>query len=106
MFFNNFKALCESKGKSMSAVAIELKIPKSSVTTWKKNNFIPRADTLTKIADYFNVSTDYLLGNEQKEKSLSEEDKLIAEINNILTTKTKEELLFYKELANRLSKEK
>ena len=29
---------------------------------------MPRGDALNKIADYFHVSTDYLLGNEQKEK--------------------------------------
>src|SRR5699024_8648442 len=35
------------------------------------------ADTLSKIAAYFNVSVDYLLGNEEKEQpALSKEDEL------------------------------
>ena len=32
------------------------------------------ADTLSKIASYFGVSVDYLLGNEQKEKTPAEAD--------------------------------
>ena len=33
--------------------------------TWEKRGTVPNGEILSKIANYFNVSTDYLLGNEQ-----------------------------------------
>lgn len=36
MFFDVYSDLCDKKGKSKTAVALELGIPKASVTTWKK----------------------------------------------------------------------
>lgn len=67
MFFDVVQRLCDEKGLSISKLALDLKISKSNVTNWK-NGSCPRADKLEKIAAYFDVSTDYLLGNEQKNK--------------------------------------
>ncbi|MBR4291944.1 MAG: XRE family transcriptional regulator [Oscillospiraceae bacterium] len=35
-------------------------------TAWKKRGLTPKADTLAMIANYFGVTTDYLLGEETK----------------------------------------
>ena len=61
-FFDQFVALCKNKGVSPNFVAREIGVSSGSVTAWKQG-VIPRSATLTKIADYFEVSTDYLLGN-------------------------------------------
>ena len=61
MFFDTFSRLCNEKHKSPNAVAKELGIPSGSITNWK-NGTNPRHGTLLKIADYFDVSVDYLLG--------------------------------------------
>ena len=71
MFYDRFIALCELKGIKPSRVAIELGFNKGTVSAWKKehangNDVIPTAKILNAIADYFNVSTDYLLGNNNK----------------------------------------
>lgn len=63
-FFDQFVALCKSKGVSPNYVAREIGASSGSVTAWKQGT-LPRSATLTKIADYFGVSTDYLLGNEK-----------------------------------------
>ena len=63
MFWNIFVNLCSKIGKSTTAVILELGLSRSLVTSWK-NGTIPNNTTLVKIADYFNVSVDYLLGNE------------------------------------------
>ena len=63
MFFDVYKQLCEAHGQKPGTVAKILGIPTSLVTKWKQTGATPRADTLTKIADYFNVSIDYLTGN-------------------------------------------
>lgn len=68
MFWEIFNRLCNDHNIKPNAVAKELAIPSGSVTDWKKGR-IPRDGTLIKIADYFNVSTNYLLGKaDQKEK--------------------------------------
>lgn len=63
MFFDVYASLCKSKGKKPSVVAAELGINKSNVSNWKNNGYTPRGEVLQRIADYFEVTTDYLLGN-------------------------------------------
>lgn len=43
-------------------LAKELSVSKQAVSNWENNNIQPSIDMLIKIADYFGVSTDYLLG--------------------------------------------
>lgn len=63
-FYDNYTALCEKAGRSPSFVAEAVGLTKSSVTGWKRGT-IPSGENLQKIADYFGVTTDYLLtGNE------------------------------------------
>lgn len=64
MFFDVYASLCKSKGKKPSVVAAELGINKSNVSNWKNNGYTPRGEVLQRIADYFGVTTDYLLGKE------------------------------------------
>lgn len=63
MFWEIFSRLCSQRGKSPNAVAKELKISSGSITNWK-NGTIPNNSALLKLANYFNVSVDYLLGKE------------------------------------------
>ncbi len=63
-FFDRYAELCRSSGETPNSVAKSLGIPSGSITAWK-NGSQPRNNTLAKIADYFNVSTDYLLGQEK-----------------------------------------
>lgn len=44
-------------------------VPQSSMSEWKRGNSVPKYDKLQKISEYFNVSVDYLLGEEQKQKT-------------------------------------
>lgn len=59
MFWNNFIELCSKKGTTPTAVVEELHMAAGSITKWK-NGTVPRDTTLQKIADYFNVSVDFL----------------------------------------------
>lgn len=65
MFWNVLIELCNEKGISPNFVAKELGITSGTVTSWKKGS-VPRDTTLRKVADYFGVSTDYLLGTEHE----------------------------------------
>lgn len=66
MFFDIYRDLCKSRNISPSAAAIEMGINKGTVSIWKNKGTVPQTPQLKKIADYFNVSVDYLLGNEEK----------------------------------------
>lgn len=58
----NIQKLCESKGISVSILQKELGFSSGSIYKWDKNS--PSVDKLCLVADYFNVSVDYLLGRE------------------------------------------
>ena len=66
MFWEIYVRLCQQKGESPNAVAKKLSITSGTVSGWKLGNRQPQNATLKKIASYFNVSTDYLLGKETK----------------------------------------
>ena len=54
------KFLCNKKGITVSALGVELGLGKNSITRWDENK--PSVDRVQKVADYFGVSVDYLLG--------------------------------------------
>ena len=65
MFFNNLQQLCSENNTTVTAVLKALNISTSKGTAWK-NGSIPNGEIVKLLASYFNVSTDYLLGNEEK----------------------------------------
>lgn len=56
------RALRKNRGLSQSQLAEELGISKSSVSMYEQGNREPDLTLLKKIADFFEVETDYLLG--------------------------------------------
>lgn len=70
MFYDLYLDLCKKNNISPTRAALEIGVSKSTPTTWKKRGLTPQGETLAKIADYFGVTTDYLLsGEHQKEKA-------------------------------------
>ncbi len=63
MFYEQFVRLCKERGMSPAAVTREIGLNNSSSTAWKHGS-VPKGETLQKLADYFGVSVDYLLGKE------------------------------------------
>ena len=68
VFYNIFKGLCDKKGVSPSRACLEMNLSRSLGAKWKNTGANPSFEVLSKMSDYFGVTTDYLLGNEQKEK--------------------------------------
>lgn len=62
VFYDVFKALCDAKGLSPKRAVLEMGLSNSLATRWKKTGSTPNGDTLNKVAEYFGVSVDYLLG--------------------------------------------
>ena len=61
MIWERFEQLCKEIGSKPNPVVKELGLSNSITTKWK-NGAIPNGEILLKIADYFNVSIDYLMG--------------------------------------------
>lgn len=62
MFYDVFKMLCEKKGVSCNRAAMDIGLSNSTPTKWKKTGANPDGKTISKISNYFGVSSDYLLG--------------------------------------------
>lgn len=61
MFFDILKQLCDRRGISPYKACTDIGLNRSAVMKWK-NGSTPNGATAAKLADYFGVSTDYLLG--------------------------------------------
>lgn len=61
MFYDVYTMLCSEKGVSESKAAEANGLNRSAVVKWK-NGSIPGGATLQSLAEYFGVSTDYLMG--------------------------------------------
>ena len=62
MFWENFKKLCELRNETPNSVCKALGFSNATSTHWKYGAS-PKGKTLIKIADYFGVSVDRLLGD-------------------------------------------
>lgn len=58
----NIKKLRMARGLNQVAFAKVMGVSKQCVSNWENDNVMPSVEMLCKIADYFLVSTDYLLG--------------------------------------------
>ncbi len=66
MLGNKVKELRLAHGLSQVDFSKDLSVTKQTVSNWENNNIQPSIDMLIKIADFFNVSTDYLLSRDSK----------------------------------------
>lgn len=69
--FEKIKELSKKQGVSLQKVAEDLGFSVNYLYTLKEKT--PKSDRLQEIADYFNVSTDYLLGRTDNPKIASDD---------------------------------
>ena len=62
MFLQNVLDLLKEKGISKNKMLMDLGLGKNAFNNWEVRGTVPSGVTLSKIANYFNVTTDYLLG--------------------------------------------
>ena len=62
MFKDNLKKLRKEKKITQEELSKIIGVERSSIGKYESSGVIPSVDVLNKIADYFNVSVDYLLG--------------------------------------------
>lgn len=65
MFWDNFVNQCEKIEKSPTVVVEELGFKRSAVTSWK-NGALPQVKNRKKIADYFGITVEELMGTKKE----------------------------------------
>lgn len=73
MFIDTFARLCAEKGVTANKACLDLGISRTAVARWKKGS-VPNGTTLALMAEYFGVTTDYLLGNEKTPATTGERE--------------------------------
>jgi len=81
--YKRIDRLANLKGVSLHIVALSIGLNRSSIYSWKR--VTPPVKTLIKIADYLDVSLDYILGrSESPDIQYHIEKDVQKDINNIL----------------------
>jgi transcriptional regulator with XRE-family HTH domain len=103
VFYDNYLRLCNSVRKTPSAVALEIGLTKPSVSRWKSGS-MPTDATLQKVADYFGITVDELLGKEKQptEGELHPANKKLMELSRTLSPEEAEKV--YKAISLLLEK--
>jgi len=92
-FSKRLKKLRKKNKVTLDELAREIDITKTTISRYENEKRVPKMDTVKKIADYFNVTTDYLIGNTDEKKSADKIKKAIA--------KDPELVSFWDEIAQR-----
>lgn len=66
MFDERLKELRMAQNLNQVELGKILGVSKQCISNWENNNIQPSIDMLVKIAEYFGVTTDYLLGLDKK----------------------------------------
>lgn len=69
-FTDNLDILLREKGITRTQLLKELKLGKNSFVNWNSRDSLPSGDTLVKLADYFDVTLDQLIGREHKKGNI------------------------------------
>ena len=71
MFWENFVTQCEKLEKSPTTVVEELGFKRPAVTSWK-NGALPQVKNRKKIADYFGITVEELMGTKKEPAGMGE----------------------------------
>jgi transcriptional regulator with XRE-family HTH domain len=82
-FGDRIALLREKSGLTQEQLAQKLGISRAALAKYEKSRREPDYETLNKIANFFSVSVDYLLGRNQ------EQEKVVIDIKEALESKTK-----------------
>ena len=66
MLNENIKRLRMARGLNQVQFARVMGVSKQCVSNWENDNVMPSIEMLIKIADFFNVTTDYILGRNER----------------------------------------
>ena len=68
MLGSRIRELRKERKMSQRELAEKLNVSQQTIGAWETERIVPGADTLGNIANYFGVTTDYLLGRSEQRK--------------------------------------
>ena len=80
--------LREERKLNQQKIAMDLQISQASISKYEVGSAEPDIGTITKLAKYFNVSTDYLLGVSEIKMPLTKSDLTDTEIEHLVVYKS------------------
>lgn len=103
---NRLRFLRTEKGESLEKIAKYLNVTIQTISNYENEKRDMTPDTILKLADYFGVSTDYLLGKTDI-RNIEEDFKFAyhKETEGLSEDEIKEALEFYKMVKNSKNKE-
>lgn len=104
MFWERFESLCNESKRKPNRVAAETGISSASITKWKRGT-IPNPDSLGKIAEYFCVSIDYLLGKTDQKIDDKTWDEYAEKVAKDATEQYEADRILIKQLFPNVTKE-
>lgn len=87
-FVKRIDSILEKKNLKRAALCSDLELSSTSITDWSRRNTIPAGDICIKIADYLNVSVEWLITG--KESGLSAEERSILKQWSLLNDQQKD----------------
>ena len=73
--YDQIRKLCEENKISIQQLSRDIEVSKNTIGRWDTNS--PSIDKVVKVADYFNVSLDYLCGRTNKKSPPPEDGELV-----------------------------
>jgi len=73
-FGENVKRLRKAKGISQKVLARDLELSQGTIANYEKDNRFPKEKIMLMLADYFEVSVDYLIGRDLSHKNEDKDD--------------------------------
>ncbi len=68
LFCERLKFLRTSQGLTLEQLGTVFSVTKQTVSRWETGDRLPPLNVAYELAEYFNVSTDYLLGRSENHK--------------------------------------
>lgn len=82
MLGNNIRELRKQKKLTQAELAKLMHVSQQTIGAWETERAVPGSDTLGELADYFGVTTDYLLGRPEKQNEVQTEQDLERALDN------------------------
>lgn len=98
MLGQRIKELRKKSGMYQQGLADLLKVSKSTVAMWETDKREPDIETLTKIAEYFCVSIDYLAGKTDQKLDEKTWDKYAAKFENSFNARLENDIVLVEQL--------
>ncbi|WKV09417.1 helix-turn-helix domain-containing protein [Thermoanaerobacterium sp. CMT5567-10] len=104
-FANRLKSLREEKKLSQEELSQLINISRSTLSMYEINKRQPDPETLQKIADFFDVSVDYLLGRTDK-RNIDVSNDVDERLHKVMQELGPDVLLAFYDLPNMTDEEK